>query len=137
MATWRNKGNLAAASRETPENTRNNQPQNTFNPRMAQEYITQVCEEIEGRVTRKLSQEFSRTKSRILGAFLSSINFFLNPQVRTCSVAVRGTYRNYNSESREPTEDRSLKDPCFEVVFSACHTNNLIDSDHEKTYHKS
>ena len=55
--------------------------------------------------------------------------FLLNPQVRTCSVAVTGTYRNNNSENREPTGDRSLDNPCPEVVFSACHTSNLNDSE--------
>ena len=58
MATLRKKRKLAAVSRETQENSRNNQSQNAFNPRMAEEYITQVSLEIEGRVTKKLSQEF-------------------------------------------------------------------------------
>ena len=53
METLRNKRKLEAVSRETPENTRNNQSQITLNPGMAEEYITQVSEEIEGRVTRK------------------------------------------------------------------------------------
>ena len=35
--------------------------------------------------------------------------------------------RNNYSENREPTGDRSLNDPCPEVVFSACRTSNLID----------
>ena len=68
MATLSNKRKLAAFSRETPENTRDNQSQNTLNPGMAEEYITRVSEEIEGRVTKKVSQDFSRTESRILGA---------------------------------------------------------------------
>ena len=55
MATLRNKRKLAAASRETPENRRNNQSQNTYNPGMAEDYITQVSDEIEGTVTKKLS----------------------------------------------------------------------------------
>ena len=33
---------------------------------MAEEFITPVSEENEGRVTKKLSQKFSRTESRIL-----------------------------------------------------------------------
>ena len=61
MATLRNERKLAAVSRETPENTGNNQPQYTLDPEMAQEYISQVCEEIEERVAKKLSKEFSRT----------------------------------------------------------------------------
>ena len=55
MATLRNKRNLAAVSREKPEKkTRNNQSQNTLNPGMAEEYVTQVSEEIECVVTKKL-----------------------------------------------------------------------------------
>ena len=75
MAILMNKKKLAAVSRETPENTGNTQSQNTLDPGMAQEYISQVSE-IEGRVTQKLSKEFSRTESRILGA-LSKLDEFL------------------------------------------------------------
>ena len=135
MATLRNKRKLAAVSRLTTENTRNNQSQNTLNPGMAEKYITQVSEEVEGRVTKKLAQEFSRTESRILGALFKLDEFLLNPQARTCSVAVPGTSRNNNSENREPTGDRSLDGPCPEVVFSACHTSNLNDSEQEETHH--
>ena len=138
MATLRNKRKLAAVSKETPEKTRNNQSQNTLNPEMAEdeEYITRVSEEIEESDTKKLSQEFSRTESRILGALSKLDEFLLNPQVRTCSVAVPGTSRNNNSENREPTGDHSLDDPCPEVLFSACHTSNLNDSEQEETHHK-
>ena len=47
MATFSNKRKLAAVSRETPENTRNSQSQNTLGPGMAQENISQVSEEVE------------------------------------------------------------------------------------------
>ena len=67
MAKLRNKGELAAVSREPPENTRNKQLQNTLNPGLALEYITQLSEETEGRVREKLSQHFSLTESCILG----------------------------------------------------------------------
>ena len=134
MAILRNKRNLGAVSRETPENTRSNQSQNTLAPGRAQEYIFHVSEEIEGRVTKKLSKEFSRTDSPILGASPNLMNFFLNPQVRTCSVAVPATSRNNESENREPTGDRSLGDPCPEVVFSASHSRNLNDSEQKETH---
>ena len=48
MAPLRKKINVAAVSRETPENTRNSQSQNTLDPGMPQEYVCQVSEEIEG-----------------------------------------------------------------------------------------
>ena len=55
MATLRGKRKLAAVARETQEeNPRNGKSRNTSVPRI-EEYITQVSEEIEGRVTKKLS----------------------------------------------------------------------------------
>ena len=125
MATLRNKRKIAAVSRETPENTSNSQSQNASDPEMAQEYISQVSEEIEGRVTKKHSKVFSRTESRILGAPSKLDEFILKPQVRTCSVALPGTSRNSNSENREPTGDRSLDYPCPEARFSSPHSGNL------------
>ena len=125
MAILRNKRKLAAVSRETPETTKNSRAQNTLDPKLAQDYISQVSEEIEGKVTEKLSKESSRTESRNFGALSKLDEFLLNPQVRTCSVAVRGTSRNSNSENREPTGDRSLDDPCPKVGFSFHHSGNL------------
>ena len=133
MATLRNKRKLAALSRETPENTRNFQWQNTLDPRMVQKYLSQVSEEVDVRVTRKFSKEFSRTETRILGALPKLDEILLNPQVQTCSVAVPGTSRNNDSENREPTGNRSLGDPCPEAVFFACHSSNLNDSEQEET----
>ena len=52
---------------------------------LTQDYISQVSEEIEGRVTKKLSKEFNKTESRILGALSKLEEFLLNPQVRACS----------------------------------------------------
>ena len=121
--------------RETPKNTRNSQSQNTLDPEMARECISQVPEESEGRVTKKLSKEFSRTESRILVALSKLDEFLLNPKIRTCSVAVPGTSRNNDSENRKPTGDRSLGDPCTEAVFSTYHSGNLNDSDLEETHH--
>ena len=137
MTTLRNKRKLAAVSRETPENTRNSQSQNTLDPEMAQEYISQVSEEIEARVTKKLSKEFSRTVSSILGALSKLDDFLLNPLVRICSVAVPGTSRNSDSENREPTGDPSVNDPCPEVVCSSHHSSNLNGSELEKSHHSS
>ena len=77
MATLRNKRNLAAVTKETREELPRNGPsRNTSVPRINEECITQVSEEIEGRVTKKQSQELSRTESRILCA-LSKLDKFL------------------------------------------------------------
>ena len=60
-----------------------------------------------------------------MGALPKLDEFLLNPQVRTCSVAVPGTSRSSDSENREPTGDRSLNDPCPEAVFSSHQSGNL------------
>ena len=103
METLRNKRKLAAVSRETPEGSRSSRGQNALDPELSRDYISQVSEEIEGRVTKKLSKEFSKTESRILGALSKLDEFLLNPQVRTCSMAIPGTSRNTNLESQETT----------------------------------
>ena len=119
MATLRNKRKLATVSRETPESTRSGRTQNILDPELTQDYISQVSEEIEGRVTKKLSKEFTGTESRILGALSKLDEFLLNPQVRTCSVAVPGTSRSSNLENQGTNEDRPLDDPGPEVEFSS------------------
>ena len=103
-----------------PEGSGSSRGQNVLDPESTQAYISQVSEEIEGRVTKKLSQETSKTESRILGALSKLDDFLLNPQVRTCSVAVQVTSRNANSENRETHGDRSSDDPYPEMgVFSS------------------
>ena len=136
MATSRNKRKLAAVSRETPESTRNSRGQNTLDPESTQDYISQVSEEIQGRVANKLSKEFSRTESRILSALSKLDEFLLNPQVRTCSIAVPGTSRNNNSKNRETTGDRSSDDPCPEVGYSSHYSGHLNNPEAENYPHK-
>ena len=131
----RNRRKLAIVSGGTPGNSRNNQSQNTLDPEMAQEYISQVFEEIEGKVFRKLSKEFSRTKSRIPDALSKLDEFLLNSQVRTCSVAVPGTSWNSNSGNRKPNGDRSRNDPCPEAMVSSRHSGTLKGSELEEYSH--
>ena len=115
MATLGNKRKLAAAPRETPEGSRGSRAQNVLDPESAQDYSSQVSEEIDGKVTKKLSKEFSKIESRVLGALSKLDEFLLNPQVRSCSVAVPGTSRNNNSENLETTGDRPSDDPYPDV----------------------
>ena len=124
-ATLRKKGKLAAVSRETPEGSRSSKGQTSLDPELTQDYISQVSEEIEGRVTKELSKDFSKTESRILGALWKLDEFLLNPQVRTCSVAVQGTSRNATSENRETHGDRSSDDPYPEVGYFPHHSGQL------------
>ena len=125
MATLRNERKLAAVSRETPEGSRSSGGQTVLDPELTQDYISQVSEEIEGRVTKKLSKEFSKTESRILGVLSKLDEFLLNTQVRTCSVAVQGTSGNANSENRETHGDRSSNDPYPEVGYFPHHSGQL------------
>ena len=125
MATLRNKRKLAAVSRETPEGNRGSTGRNVLDPELTQDYISQVSEEVEGMVTKKLSEVFNKTESRILGALSKLDEFLLNPQVRTCSVAAHGTSRNSNLESRETHEDHSSNDPYPEGGYFPHHSGQL------------
>ena len=112
MATLRNKRKLAAVTRKTQEeHPRNGQSRNTPVPRINEEYITQVSEEIEGRITKKLSQEFNRIESRISDALSKLDEFLLNQQITTHSETVAGTFRNTNAENQGTNEDNSQSDP--------------------------
>ena len=135
MATLRNKKKLAAVSRETPEGSRSSRGQNVFDPELTQDYISQVSEGIEGRVTKKLSKEFNKTESRILGALSKLDEFLLNPQVRTCSVAVQGTSRNANLDKREIHGDHSSNDPYPEVGYFPHHSRRLNNPETENNSH--
>ena len=127
MPTLRNKRELAAVTRETQEeHPRNGQSQNTSVPRINEEYITQVSEEIEGRFSKKLSQEFSRTESRILGALSKLDEFLLNQQIRTHSETVPGTFRNTNEENQGTNEDDSQSDPHPEAGIFRCQTTQNL-----------
>ena len=127
MATLRNKRKLAAASREKPESSRGSRGRNVLDPELTQDYNSQVSEEIEERVTKKLSKEFNKTESRILGALSKLDEFLLNPQVRTCSVA-QGASRNANSENRETHGDRSSNDPYPEGGYFPHHSGQRNSS---------
>ena len=136
MATLINKRKLAAVTRETQEeHLRNGQSGNKSLRRINDRYITQVFEEIEGRFNKKLSQEFNRTESRILGAPSKLYEFILKPQIRTNSGTVPGTFRNANVEKQEPNEDRSQDDPHPEVGPSVCQSRHSIDSDTDEAPH--
>ena len=135
MATLKNNRKFLAKSRETQENPRNNQLQNSSALGTTEEFIAQVSEAIEGKITKKLSVDISKTESRILGALSKLDELLLNPQIRTFSGTVPGTFRNADVENQEPSVDRSRNDPHPEVEFSACGASNLTDSYPDETFH--
>ena len=51
-------------------------------PRSQGDYITQASEEVEGTVTKNLSEEFSRTEKRILDALSRLDDFLMNPLIQ-------------------------------------------------------
>ena len=111
MAT-RNKRKLAALNKEnSEEHPMSNLAQNSIVPRSQEDYITQVSEEIEGRVTKKLSQEFSRRENRILGALARPDGFLMNPLLQGHSGTTPETSRNVFSVNQGTNEDDSQSDP--------------------------
>ena len=108
----RNKRKLAALNEENcDEHPRSNLVQNSIVPRSQEDYITQVSEEIEERVTKKLSQEFSRMENRILGALAMLDDFLMNPLVQSHSGTTPETSRNMFSINQGTNEDDSQSNP--------------------------
>ena len=111
MAT-RNKKKLAALKKvNCEEHPRSNLVQNSYVPRSQEDYITQVVEEIEGRVTKKLSQEFSGTENHILGALARLDDFLMNPLLPGHSGTTPETSRNMFSINQGTNEDDSQSNP--------------------------
>ena len=109
--TIRNKRKLAALNKENcEEHPRSNLAQNSSAPR-SQDYITQVSEKIEGRVTKRLSKEFSRTENRILGALARLDEFLMNPLLPGGSGTTPEPTRNASGINQGTNEDDSQNDP--------------------------
>ena len=88
-------GKFAAVARETQgEHTRYSQSRNMSVTRINGDYIVQVSGEIVGGISRKLSQDFSRTKFPLLDALSKLDEILLNPQIRTHSGIFPGTSHN-------------------------------------------
>ena len=111
MAT-RNKKKLAALNKENCEkHPSSNLVQNSSVSRSQEDYKTQVCEEIEERVTKKLSQEFSRTENRILGAIARLDDFLMNPLLQGQSGTNPEMSRKMFGIKQGTNEDDSQSNP--------------------------
>ena len=109
--TTRNKRKLAALNEENcEEHPRSNLARNSSTPRSQEDYITQVSEEIEGRVTKRLSKEFSRTGNRILGALARLDDFLMNPLLRGGSETTPEPTPNASGINQGTNEDDSQND---------------------------
>ena len=112
MAALRNMRKLAALNQENCEEySRNNLAQNLNVPGSQEDYITQASEDIECRVAKKLSQKFSRTKNRILGALSRLDNFLMNPLIQGHSGTAPETSRNAYGTNQGTNEDDFQSDP--------------------------
>ena len=138
MAT-RNMRKLAALNKENCEDhPRSNLAQNSNPPKSQEDYITQVSKENEGRVTKKLSQVFSRKENRILGALPRLEDFLMNPLLQGHSGAATETSRNAFSVNQGTNEDDSQSDPHPEAgLFHNQMTQNSGPEDgHDSLQHR-
>ena len=111
MAT-RNQRKQAALKKENCHgHSRRNVAQNSNVPRSQEDYITQVSEEFEERVTKKLSEVFRRTENRILGAIARLDDFLMTPLFQGHSRTAPKTSRNAFRISEGTKEHDSQSDP--------------------------
>ena len=78
--------------------------------------------EIEGRVTKNLCQEFSRTKNRISGELSRLDYFFLNPLIQGHCGAAPEPSQNVYGTNQGTNEDDSESDPHPEASVSQSQT---------------
>ena len=125
MAT-QNKKKMAALNKENcEEHPRSILAQNSNVPRSQEDYIAQVSEEIDGRVTKMLSKEFSRTENRILGSLARLADFLMSPLLQCHSGTIPEPSRNALSTSQGTNKDDSQNDPHREAgLFQSQITQN-------------
>ena len=135
MATLRIKRKLAALNKENCEELHGrNLAQNSNVPRSQEDYITQVSEEIEGRVTKKLSQDFNRMENRIFGTLARLDDFLMNPLIQGHSGTAPETSRNAFSINQGTNEEDSQSDPHPEAGL--IHNQTTRNSDPEDGHDK-
>ena len=130
-----NKTKLAALKQKNcEEHPSSNVAQNKNVSRSQEDYITQASEEIEGRVTKKLSQEFSRMEDSILGSLARLDDFLMNPLVQGHSGTAAETSRNIFSINQGVNEDDSQSNPHPEAgIFNNQMTQNSgPEDDHDR-----
>ena len=135
--TTRNKEKLAALNKENcEENPRSNMAQKSGAPRSQEDCITQVSEEIEGRVTKRLSKEFSRTENRILGALARLDDFLMNPLLPGHFGTTPEPTRNTSHNNQGTNEGGSQNDPHPEAgPFHSQTTRNVsLEEDHDTMF---
>ena len=111
MPFLRNRRKLAALDKENcEEHPRSTLAQSSNVPRSQEVYIAEVSEKFQRTVTKNLSQEFSRTENRILGALARLDDFPMKPLFQSHSGTAPETSRNAFISSQGTNEDESRSD---------------------------
>ena len=133
MATLSNKRKLAALNKQIcEENPRSKSAQNSNVPRPQEDYMTQVSDKTEGRVAKKLWQDFGRTENRISGALLRLDDSEMNPLIQGHSGTAPETSRSVFSTSQGTNENNSQSDPHPEAgIFKSEMTQNSGPEDRQ------
>ena len=130
MAALRNEKKHAALNKENCQaKSRRNLEQNTSVAKSQENYITQVNEKIEGKLTKKLSKEFSRTENRILGALPQLDEFLLNRLLQGHSGSAPETSRKTLNINQGTNEDNSHVDLHPEARVSQSQTTQVFGPD--------
>ena len=140
IATLKNKKKSAALNKENcEEHPMSNLARNSNVPRPQKDYITQVFEENEGRVTKKLSQVFSRTENRILRALALLDVFLTNPLIQGDTETAPQMSRNAFSTSQGTNEDDSHIDthPEAGIFHKQTSQNSGPENGHDSEQHWS
>ena len=127
MANLRNKRKMAALYKKNcEEHPNSNLAQNTNVPRSQEDYITQIFEESEGKVTKNLSQDLNRTEKRIFGALARLDDFLMNPPNQGHSGTAPETSWKVFGTNQGTNEDDSRSDPHPETgIFRSQTTLNF------------
>ena len=124
LATLRNKKKLATLNKQIfEENLRNKLAQSTSVAKSQEGNFTQVSEELEEIITKKLSEELKRTESRILFALALLDELLLNPPLRCLSGSVPDTSRNALNINQGTNKDDSQDDAHPEIRVSQSKKN--------------
>ena len=133
MAILRNRRKLAALNkRNLQEHLRSNLAQNTSIPRSKEFYNTQLFEENEDRLPKKLSKEIReirRTESRTLCAFSQLGGLILNTVVQGHSRSAHKTSQNAHATNQGTNEDDSQSYPHPETRVSQSQNTQKLDPD--------
>ena len=120
--------------KDCEEQPRSNSTQNSKVLRSQKEYINQLSAENDERVTKKLSQKFSSTEKRILGALGSLDYFLMNPLIQGHSGTTRETSRNILIGSQGTKEDDTQNNSHPEAaIFNNQMTRNSAPEDSRDT----